>query len=96
MKNFITYLTEESNRKHYFRGTNNSNEEALIKARTIRPSINHITGQREIGLSVSDVEDVGNYFKYMYELSGIEVGEGSDGEPLLDLDSIRFIRWIKK
>jgi hypothetical protein len=82
--------------KIYYRGTDNLEEEKLVKNKTIRPSINHLTNKPEKGLSVSDTKSVGKHFKYMYSLTGKEIGEGSDGEPILDISSIKFIRWIKK
>ena len=81
--------------KIYYRGTDNPKEQYLINTETIRPSINHVTGKPEIGLSVSDVPSISKYFRYMYSLHGDEVGIGSDGEPLLSLGSIEFIEWIK-
>ena len=83
-------------RKRYYRGTDNRNEPRMIADKTIKPSVNHLTGNYEKGLSVSDVPDVEKYFAYMYEIEGTEIGEGSDGEPLLDLDSLKFIRWINR
>lgn len=96
MKSFIEYLTEAAQRKTYYRGTNNPDEDRLVTTKSLRPSTNHITRQREVGISVSDVPDVGNHFKYLYKLSGIEIGEGSDGEPLLDPLSVIFIEWVKR
>ena len=78
----------------YYRGTNNKSEEDLIKSGDMRPSLNHIDKSREKGLSVSDTDNVGKYFKYLYKLRGTEVGEGSDGEPLLDVDSLEFVNWV--
>lgn len=82
-------------KKTYYRGTDNPNEKKLIEEKSIRPSINHITGKPEKGLSVSDVPSVSKYFNYMYSLTGDEIGSGSDGEPLLSLESVKFIKWIK-
>lgn len=96
MKLFNDYLTEEYSRKTYFRGTNNPNEDELVKRKELRPSLNHITNKREIGISVSDVPDVEKYFDYLYTITGIEVGEGADGEPLLDPKTIKFVKWIKR
>jgi hypothetical protein len=96
MKSFNDYLTEEHNRKTYFRGTNNPKEDDLVKRKELRPSLNHVTNKREIGISVSDVPDVEKYFDYMYKISGVEVGEGADGEPLLDPKTIKFVKWVKR
>lgn len=78
----------------YYRGTNNRNEDKLIATETIHCSVNHLTNSKELGLSVSDVSSIKHYFKFMYELSGVEIGIGADGEPLLDITSLKFIRWI--
>ncbi len=32
----------------------------------------------------------------MYELTGKEIGTGSDGEPLLDTNTIKFTRWVNE
>lgn len=96
MKTFPEYLAEASGHTVYYRGTNNSNEDQLVKSRQLRPSLNHITNKRERGISVSDVPDVGKYFDFMYMLTGTEVGEGADGEPLLDPNTVEFIKWVKK
>ena len=79
----------------YYRGTNNKSEVDLIKSGEIRPSLNHLSKGYEKGLSVSDTDSVGKYFKYLYKLRGKEVGEGSDGEPLLDIGSLEFVKWIE-
>jgi len=84
----------ESKQQIYYRGTNNPDEDSLIKNKKIRPSLNHITQKRELGLSASDVPSVGRHFKFLYTLTGKEIGQGSDGEPMLDIDSIKFINWI--
>jgi hypothetical protein len=85
----------EKQRQIYYRGTNNRDEESWIRQGTIQRSTNHLTGQQEAGLSVSDVSTVGRYFKHLYALSGREVGTGADGEPLLDIRTVKFIKWIK-
>lgn len=95
-KAFKDYLSEVKQRKKiYYRGTDNHDEDVLVGNKTLLPSLNHITNDREIGISVSDVPSVSKYFKYMYKLTGKEVGEGSDGEPLLDPATIEFIKWVK-
>ena len=80
--------------KTYYRGTNNPNEETLIRTQQLRNSLNHLTGELERGISVSDVNSVGEYFQYLYKLTGAEVGIGADGEPLLDPTSVKFIKWV--
>jgi hypothetical protein len=96
MKTFKDYIEETQNSKVYYRGTNNPSEDTLVKSKKLLPSLNHLTGQREKGISVSDVPDVGEYFKYLYKIKGIEIGEGADGEPLLDPNTIYFVKWVKK
>lgn len=78
----------------YYRGTNNPNEPELIRNKQIKLSHNHLTADNEAGLSVSDTIKIKRYFKYVYLVSGNEVGLGSDGEPLLDIQSLKFIKWI--
>lgn len=95
MKTFRDYLAEARGLRIYYRGTNNPHEDQLVKTRQLRPSLNHLTNKREMGISVSDVPDVGNYFDFMYTLTGTEVGEGADGEPLLEPKSVEFIKWIR-
>jgi len=78
----------------YFRGTDNGHEEILVHNKQLRPSTNQLSGARERGISVSDTDDVRHYFRYLYILTGNEVGIGSDGEPLLDPKTIQFVRWV--
>lgn len=79
----------------YYRGTNNIYEPALLAQGILRKSVNQLTGDIEDGLSVSDVDDVGKYFRHMYLITGDEISTGSDGEPILDLDTAKFLRWVK-
>lgn len=87
--------TQEAN-KIYYRGTDNPDEQELVTSGKLNPSINHETGKPEVGVSVSDVSSVGKYFKFLYKVSGKELQHlGSDGEPLLDPKSMKFIEWVK-
>lgn len=89
-----TKITEST--KVYYRGTDNNDEPALISSGTLRPSTDHLSGKTEAGVSVSDVPDVGKYFRYMYKVTGTELPEvGSDGEPLLDPKTMKFVDWVK-
>lgn len=89
-----TKITEST--KVYYRGTDNKDEPALISSGTLRPSTDHLSGKTEAGVSVSDVPDVGKYFRYMYKVTGTELPEvGSDGEPLLDPNTMKFVDWVK-
>lgn len=90
----MKYDEIKKSNKIYYRGTNNPNEDQLVRNKQLRPSLNHITNKREKGISVSDVPDVGGYFDYLYTLTGDEIGLGADGEPLLDPTTIEFIQWI--
>lgn len=96
MKTLREYIAEVSMPGAiYYRGTNNPNEEQLVNNKTLRASTNNITKNLEIGISVSDVDSVGSYFKYLYMLTGTEIGIGSDGEPLLDPTSVKFVKWVR-
>lgn len=89
-----TKITEST--KVYYRGTDNTDEPTLILNGTLRQSTDHLSGKTEAGVSVSDVPDVGNYFRYMYKVTGTELPEvGSDGEPLLDPKTMKFVDWVK-
>ena len=94
--------------KLYYRGTNNINEPQYIINGTFHLSKNHLTNKLEKGLSVADVfnnesgisvsstyEQLLKYFKYVYIVTGDEIGIGSDGEPLLDVKTLKFINWIQ-
>ncbi len=80
--------------KRYWRFTNNEAElELLLKGR-LRMSYNHRTGESEGGLSVSSgprpmkrVYD--GYYSFFYEVLGTQIRCGSNGEPILAMDSIR-------
>lgn len=97
MKTLKDYIAEaEAPKKVYYRGTDNPNEDKLVRSKTLRASTNNITKKPEAGISVSDVDTVGDYFDYLYTLTGTEIGLGSDGEPLLDPDSISFVKWVKR
>jgi hypothetical protein len=56
---------------------------------THRGSINHATGEPEGGLSVARLPEYPA--KYAYYVQGEKIGEGTDGEPLLDLKTIKVI-----
>lgn len=74
----------------FYRATNNKNEISLIKSGELKPSTNHLTGEVENGLSVWDrPENMG--CDYSYKISGTVIGYGSDGEPVLDMLSLKPI-----
>ncbi|HLD90891.1 MAG TPA: hypothetical protein VI911_07765 [Patescibacteria group bacterium] len=76
----------------YYRGTNNPHEPNIIASGNIKPSINHLTGKVEIGLSVSkEILTLCNYFAIIYKVTGEELQtSGSDGEILLDITTVRL------
>lgn len=82
----LSGLTKEG---EFFRGTDNKKELDYLKNGTIRASTNHMTGEKEDGVSVWETPKYP--FKYQYRVSGEVVGVGSDGEPLLDPKSIKLI-----
>ena len=80
--------------KKYYRGSN-IDEKSLIDSGQLHLSKNHLTNKSEIGISVSDTPKILLYFKYVCVVTGKEIGEGSDGEPLLDPKTMKFVRWVK-
>lgn len=84
------------NESVYYRGTDNISEPDLIKSGQLRNSTNKLTAKEESGVSVSDVPDVKAHFKHMYKVTGKEVGIGSDGEPLLDPKTMKFVNWVNE
>ena len=74
----------------FWRGTNNKNEPELITAGKLHKSVNHMTNEKEDGLSVFPKVMYYN-FDYMYKVAGDIVGYGSDGEPLLDIKSLKVV-----
>lgn len=74
----------------FYRATNNKNEISLINSGKLKPSVNHLSGENEEGLSVWDrPENVGH--DYTYKISGEIIGYGSDGEPILDMSTLNPI-----
>lgn len=75
---------------YYWRGTHNPLEPELIRTGQLRPSRNHATGEYEPGLSVAEhlgyVAAMG--YEYGYRVRGQVIATGSDGEPVLALDSL--------
>lgn len=73
----------------YVRFTANKNELKLLRSGDLRPSYNVRDHYSEDGLSVAD----GYHYSmtglpYYYLVSGEVVGHGSDGEPLLAMDTL--------
>ena len=73
----------------YYRVTSNQNDAKYIKIGKIRPSKNHASGETEDGLSVWEVPKY--YDKYMERITGDIVGIGADGEPLLDVKTVKLL-----
>lgn len=93
---FYAYLeypkyTDQFKKKypHYWRFTNNKNEINLIKDGNLRRSKNHVDNTYEKGLSVADGAHYGiRGYKYGYGINGNVIGNGSDGEPVLDIPTL--------
>ena len=74
---------------YFFRFTNNRQEPEMARNRTLRPSKNFADNIYEKGLSVADAPHYGiRGYKHGYTLTGDVIGEGSDGEPILDLATL--------
>ena len=70
------------------RFTNNKNEIALVESGLLR-SKNHADNTFEKGVSVADGAHYSVCgYKYGYVVTGKVIGEGSDGEPLLDVKTM--------
>ena len=77
---------------HFYRVIGSDKEIEYIKNGTVRKSVNHMTGEKEDGLSVWEIP------KYaggkLIEITGDVVGIGSDGEPLLDVSTVKFVKIV--
>jgi hypothetical protein len=79
----------ESN-DYFWRFTNNKNEIALIKSGTIRCSKNFAANELENGLSVAIHRGYScQGYNYGYKITGTIINYGSDGEPVLDIKSLK-------
>ncbi len=78
---------------YFFRATNRKDEPNLVREAKIRASRNHADNTTEEGLSVADAPHYITHhgYKYGYKIAGREIGTGSDGEPVLDLSSLKVI-----
>lgn len=79
--------------KFYYRGTNNPHEPNLLAQGRLWPSINHITGQYEAGVSVSETPaSLYTKFSIVCKVTGKVLDTpGSDGEILLDAETVRLL-----
>lgn len=73
----------------FYRVTSNDKEAGYIKAGKIRASKNHMTGEKEDGLSVWETVKYAD--KHLHKISGEVIGIGSDGEPILKTKSVKMI-----
>ena len=74
----------------FYRTTNNKNEIKLLESGKLMPSKNHLTGESEDGLSVwGTPKNMGH--EYTYKISGKIKGYGSDGEPILDMSTLKVV-----
>ncbi len=73
----------------YIRVSYSEDDYAHIKKGTHRGSINHATGEEEGGLSVSKKAEIPADHAYL--VRGKKIGQGTDGEPLLDLATVEVV-----
>ena len=92
VENEIYVLSGARQEGHFYRVIGSDKEIEYIKKGTIRKSKNHMTGELEDGLSVWEIP------KYaggkIVELTGDVISIGSDGEPLLDISTVKFVRVV--
>lgn len=77
---------------HFYRLIGSEKEIGYIKKGTVRKSTNHLTGETEDGLSVWEVPKYGG--GKLVEVTGEVISTGSDGEPVLDISTIKFVRVV--
>lgn len=77
---------------HFYRVIGSEKEIGYIKKGTVRKSKNHFTGETEDGLSVWEVPKYGG--GKLVEVTGEVISTGSDGEPVLDISTIKFVRIV--
>ena len=92
VENEIYVLSEARRDGHFYRVIGSDKEIEYIKKGTIRKSINHMTGEMEDGLSVWEIPKYGG--GKIVELTGDVISIGSDGEPLLDVSTVKFVRVV--
>lgn len=78
----------------FYRGTNNKSEIGLLESGKLKNSQNHLTGESEDGVSVWDGMRYQSH-KYTYKVTGDVIGQGADGEPVLDPKSMKVVGGIK-
>jgi hypothetical protein len=93
MEHFREKLPENT----FWRFTNSDNEIDLIQQGVLRPSRNHADNFFEKGLSVAEGAHYSiQGYKYGYLIQGNVIGYGSDGEPILDLKTLKPASKLKK
>ena len=73
----------------FYRATSSKKEAEYIRKGIIRPSANHMTGKKEDGLSVWEISKYPS--DILEKVSGDVIGIGSDGEPLLDVKTVKLL-----
>ena len=93
VENEVYTLAGARKDKHFYRVIGSDKEIEYIKKGTIRKSVNHMTGETEDGLSAWEIP------KYaggkIIEITGDVISIGSDGEPLLDVTTIKFVKVLE-
>lgn len=76
----------------FYRGTNNPHEPNLVASGTIQQSYNQLTWQTEVGLSARKTrEEIDEKYLITYKVVGVPLStKGSDGEYLLDINTVRI------
>lgn len=85
IQNFLSPLEKDI----YVRVSDNIKDYEHLVNKTHRGSINHFNGKSENGLSVAKFPETPD--KYYYFIKGEKIGEGTDGEPLLDVNEIEVV-----
>lgn len=73
----------------YLRVSDKKEDYEHLINKTHRGSFNHANGKAENGLSVAKFPETPS--KYYYFIKGDKIGEGTDGEPLLDVNKIEVV-----
>lgn len=72
----------------FYRVMNTEKGVEHLKSGKIRPSVNHMTGESEGGLSVWEIPKYGG--GKVAVVTGEVISIGSDGEPVLDVSTVKF------
>lgn len=92
VENECYYLGGIRKEGHYYRVMGSDKELEYIKKGTIRPSVNHMTGKKEDGLSCWEYPKYGT--GSLVEVKGGLAAIGSDGEPVVDIATLEFVRKV--